>query len=228
MKRILVVAMLVAASSSVFAQPGSSAIRFGKTLVDGGFTRADGSRDLISDVIPGGVTQGAAASVTTSAQAPPAKAARTTVTPFQESRLWEFKPSEDLKGAKGRLVVDFHDEVPMAHMLVKIYSKDGGEPLSDRKRRFDLLSGAYDVVIAGKRVTGVPIQSGQETRLLMGLLRVVYTDMSRTEVYDSDKKTLLVKDYGTLRLGLPVGKYWVKLAGRMVEIEIKDGQVVEF
>jgi hypothetical protein len=150
------------------------------------------------------------------------------VKPSQEGRLWEIKPSEDLKGAKGRLIVNFHDEVPMAHMLVKISSKDGGEPLSDRKRRFDLLSGTYDVVIAGKRVTGVPIQSGQETRLLMGLLRVVYTDMSRTEVYDSDKKTLLVKDNGTLRLGLPVGKYWVKLAGRMVEIEIKDGQVVEF
>ncbi len=229
MKRNLVVAMLVAASSFVFGQPvSSSAIRFGNTLIDGGFTRADGGRDLISDVMPGGVTQGAAACVTTSAQAPPAKAAKTTVNPSQESRRWEFKPSEDLKGAKGRLVVNFHDEVPMAHMLVKIFSKDGGEPLSDRKRRFDLLSGTYDVVIAGKRVTGVPIQSGQETRLLMGLLRVVYTDMSRTEVYDSDKKTLLVKDDGTLRLGLPVGKYWVKLAGRMVEIEIKDGQVVEF
>jgi len=228
MKRILVVAMLVAESFFVFGQPvSSSVIRFENTLIDGGFTRADGGRDLISDVMPGGVTQGAAACVTTSTQAPPAKAAKTTVNPSQESR-WEFKPSDDLKGAKGQLVVNFHDEVPMAHMLVKIYSKDGGEPLSDRKRRFDLLSGTYDVVIAGKRVTGVPIQSGQETRLLMGMLRVVYTDMSRTEVYDSDKKALLVKDHGTLRLGLPVGKYWVKLAGRMVEIEIKDGQVVEF
>jgi hypothetical protein len=116
----------------------------------------------------------------------------------------------------------------MAHMLVKIYSKDGGEPLSDRKRKFDLLPGTYDIVIAGNRIVGVPVQPGQETHLLMGLLRVVYKDMSRTEVYDSDKKTLLVKDYGTLRLGLPVGKYWVRLAGRMVEIEIKDGQVVEF
>jgi len=43
-----------------------------------------------------------------------------------------------------------------------------------------------------------------------------------------DKKTLLVKDNGTLRLGLPVSTYWVKLSGRMVEIETKDGQVVEF
>lgn len=228
MKRIPVVAILIAASSSVFGQASSSAIRSGKTLADGGFTRVDGGRDLISDVIPVGVTPGAAVSAPTSAQALPAKAAETRVSPSQASRRWEFKPSEDLKGAKGRLVVNFHDEVPMAHMLVKIYSKDGGEPLSDRRRRFDLLSGTYDVVIAGKRVTGVPIQSGQETRLLMGLLRVVYTDMSRTEVYDSDKTTLLVKDYGTLRLGLAVGKYWVKLAGRMVEIEIKDGQVVEF
>jgi hypothetical protein len=199
MKRIFVVALLVGAHFFVFSQPTrSGAIRFG----------------------------GATASATTSAQAP--HSAKTAVDPSQESRRWEIKPSEDLKGAKGRLFVNFHDEVPMAHMLVKIFSKDGGEPLSDRKRIFDLLSGTYDVVVAGKRVTNVPIQSGQETRLLMGLLRVVYKDMSQTEVYDSDKKTLLVKDYGTLRLGLPVGKYWVKLAGRMVEIEIKDGQVVEF
>ena len=154
--------------------------------------------------------------------------AETAVDPSQETRRWEIKPGKDLQGAKGRLVVDFHDEVPMAHMLVKIYSKDGGDPLSDRKRKFDLLSGTYDVVVAGKRVAGVPIQSGQETRLLMGLLRVVYKGMDRTEVYDEDKKTLLVKDYGTLRLGLPIGQYWVKMAGRMVEIEIKDGQVVAF
>lgn len=190
MKRIFVVALLIAASSVVFSQPARS-----------GAVRS------------------------------PVGTAKAVAGPSQETsgaRRWEIKPSEDLKGAKGRLVVNFHDEVPMAHMLVKIYSRDGGEPLSDRKRSFDLLSGAYDVVVAGKRVADVPIQSGQETHLLMGMLRVVYKDMSKTEVYDSDKKTLLVKDYGTLRLGMPVGKYWVKLAGRMIEIEIKDGQVVEF
>ena len=145
-----------------------------------------------------------------------------------ESARWEIKATDDLKGMKGRLAVSFHDEVPMSHMLVKISSKDGGEPLSDRKRIFDLLPGTYDVVVAGKLVNNVPIHSGKETRLRMGLLRVVYNDMSLTEVYDADKKSLLVKDNGTLRLGLPVGKYWIKLAGRMVEIEVKDGQIVEF
>ena len=159
------------------------------------------------------------------------KAAKKAINPAEETSnivRWEIKPSEDLTGAKGRLVVGFHDEVPMAHMLVKITSKDGGDPISDRKRKFDLLPGTYDVVVANKRITGVPIQSGQETHLLMGLLRVVYTGMDRTDVYDSDKTTLLVKDYGTLRLGLPVGKYWVKMAGRMVSVEIKNGQVAAF
>lgn len=199
MNRIFVVALLVGAYFFVFSPSSrSDTIRFGR----------------------------AAAYGTTTAQAP--NSAKTSVDPSQETRRWEIKPSDDLKGAKGRLVVNFHDEVPMAHMLVKIESKDGGEPVSERKRVFDLLPGNYDVVVAGKRITNLPIQSGKETRLLMGLLRVVYNDMSRTEVYDSDKKTLLVKDNGTLRLGLPIGKYWVKLAGRMVEIEIKDGQVVEF
>ena len=42
MKRLLVV--LVAASSFVFGQLSSSESSFGNTLVDGGFTRADGGR----------------------------------------------------------------------------------------------------------------------------------------------------------------------------------------
>jgi len=170
-------------------------------------------------------------SANASQKPPRAKAEKKTITPPEETSnivRWEIKPSEDLTGAKGRLVVDFHDEVPMAHMLVNITSKDGGDPISDRKRKFDLLPGTYDLVVANKRIAGVPIQSGQETHLLMGLLRVVYTGMDRTDVYDSDKKTLLVKDYGTLRLGLPVGKYWVKMAGRMVQVEIKNGEVAAF
>jgi hypothetical protein len=198
MQRIMKVAMLIAASSTIL---GQSAL--------------------------GGVTSAIA-----NLQAPPrAKAAKKAVNPPEETSntvRWEIKPSEDLTGAKGRLVVDFHDEVPMAHMLVKIISKDGGNPLSDRKRKFDLLPGTYDLVVANKRITGVPIQSGQETHLLMGLLRVVYTGADRTDVYDSDKKTLLVKSYGTLRLGLPVGKYWVKMAGRTVRVEIRNGQVAAF
>ena len=171
------------------------------------------------------------ASTIASQKAPRAKAEKNAITPQEQTSnivRWEIKPGEDLTGAKGRLVVDFHDEVPMAHMLVKISSKDGGDPLEDRKRKFDLLPGAYDVVVANKRITGVPIQTGQETHLLMGLLRVVYTGMDRTDVYDSDKKALLVKDYGTLRLGLPVGKYWVKMAGRLLQVEIKNGQVAAF
>jgi hypothetical protein len=171
------------------------------------------------------------ASTIASQRPPRAKAEKKAITlPEETSNIvrWEIKPGEDLTGAKGRLVVDFHDEVPMAHMLVKIISKDGGDPLADRKRRFDLLPGTYDVIVANKRITGVPIQSGQETHLLIGLLRVVYTGMDRTDVFDSDKKTLLVKDYGTLRLGLPVGKYWVKMAGRLVQVEIKNGQVAAF
>lgn len=170
-------------------------------------------------------------SANASQKPPRAKAEKKTITPPEEPSdiiRWEIKPSADLTGAKGRLFVDFHDEVPMAHMLVQITSKHGGDPLSDRKRRFDLLPGTYDLVVANKRIAGVPIQSGQETHLLMGLLRVVYTGMDRTDVYDADKKTLLVKDYGTLRLGLPVGKYWVKMAGRMVPVEIKNGQVAAF
>src|SRR6185369_540997 len=170
-------------------------------------------------------------SANASQKPPRAKAEKKTITPPEETSnivRWEIKPSEDLTGAKGRLVVDFHDEVPMAHMLVQITSKDGGDPISDRKRIIDLLPGTYDLVVANKRITGVPIQSGQETHLLMGLLRVVYTGMDRTDVHDSDKKTLLVKDYGTLRLGLPVGKYWVKMAGRWVQVEIKNRQVAAF
>ena len=140
---------------------------------------------------------------------------------------WEIKPGAELS-KKGRLVVDWPDQVPMGHQRLEVHSADGAEKLDAGKRKVELLPGSYDVIVRGKRVSGVPIEEGKETHLLVGLLRVVYTDMSTTEVYDSDKKTLLVKDYGTLNLGLPVGKYWVKIGPRFVEVEIKAGQVVEF
>src|SRR6185295_1911607 len=100
---------------------------------------------------------GGGAAANASQKPPRAKAAKQAINPPEEPSnivRWEIKPSADLTGAKGRLVVDFHDEVPMAHMLVKITSKDGGDPLSDRKRKFDLLPGTYDLVVANKRITG--------------------------------------------------------------------------
>src|SRR6185503_19852037 len=80
---------------------------------------------------------GGGASAIASQKPPLAKAAKNAISPPEEPSniiRWEIKSSADLTGAKGRLVVDFHDEVPMAHMLVQITSKDGRAPISDRKR----------------------------------------------------------------------------------------------
>lgn len=140
---------------------------------------------------------------------------------------WRIEEAAGL-GKKGRLVVDWPDQVPMGHQRVEIHSSDGVEKPDHGKRNFELLAGSYDVVVAGKRVAGVPVEEGKETRLLVGLLRVVYKDMSKTEVYDADKKTLLVRDYGTLNLALPVGRYWVRIGPRLVAVEIKEGGTVEF
>jgi Ni/Co efflux regulator RcnB len=140
---------------------------------------------------------------------------------------WKIEPAADLTG-KGRLLIEWPERVPMGHQRVEIHSAEGVEKPDRGKGKFELLPGAYDVVVAGKRVAGVPVEKGKETRLLVGLLRVVYKDMSKTEVYDADKKTLLVKDYGTLNLALPVGKYWVRIGPRLVEVELKEGETAEF
>ena len=98
------------------------------------------------------------------AAAPPTAAAPTTVPPGPATsapapavgpslaECCEVVVDSERKGRLGRLIVKFPDGFKAGNM--------------------ELLPGTYDVVISGKRVEGVTIKSGHDTKVKVGVLRV--------------------------------------------------------
>jgi len=59
-----------------------------------------------------------------------------------------------------------------------------------------------------------------------GVLNVMMN--SRWDLYDDTKTSHVTGAYDSLRVGLPVGKYYMKVANVFGEVIIKDGQIINF
>ena len=139
-------------------------------------------------------------------------------------KKWEITPNLKLKSL-GRVVVSLPKEVAV---YVEIFEAGGKKRLTDwhGSNTSDLLPGQYDVKITGGAVASVPVQPGMDTRIRAGVFNIV-TD-SYWELYDDTKTKRLTDAHGSQNVGLPVGRYQVKVTGRFAEVVIKDGQVTEF
>ncbi len=93
-------------------------------------------------------------------------------------------------------------------------------------RRSTLLAGIYDVDISKKRLPNVPVKSGHDTRVKVGLLRITAGKDTRIDILDAGKK--LTSGFGDQVIGLPVGAFHVLVAGQTEGVEIQDGKVTEF
>jgi hypothetical protein len=98
---------------------------------------------------------------------------------------------------------------------------------------FDLLPGTYDVEISGKRVTGVTVQSGHDTQVKVGVLRVSAASNTRVDLVDPDPaepvgQPRLTGGYGDQLFGLPIGEVGVQIDGQTEPVTITEGQVIDF
>jgi hypothetical protein len=93
---------------------------------------------------------------------------------------------------------------------------------------FDLFPGTYDVAISGKRIAGVTVQSGHDTQIKVGVLRVTASEGTRVDLIDAADKKAFTGDYGTQAFGLPIGDVGVQIAGQTETVVIEAGQVTEF
>ncbi len=94
---------------------------------------------------------------------------------------------------------------------------------------FLLLPGQYDTRWWDNskwRLSGVPVRRGMDTRIRAGMLNI---NLKYTEwvIYDETKTTVIEQGYSVWRVGLPVGKYYVKVNNDFAEVVIKDGEVTE-
>ena len=135
-----------------------------------------------------------------------------------------------LTGRLGRLVVAFPAGANAGSSRVDVFK--AGETASLQTgygaQSLDLLPGTYSVVISGARVEGVSIQSGHDTRLRVGVLRINAGASTRADVLAADGKTALTNGYGAQVIGLPVGTYRVQIAGGLEAVTIQDGKITEF
>jgi hypothetical protein len=135
-----------------------------------------------------------------------------------------------LTGRLGRLVVAFPEGAKVDRTTVKVFKANDQNDVANGygSQTFDLLPGAYAVTVNGKRVEGVTIQSGHDTQLKVGVVRVGAGDRTNVKVLDSDQKLELTNGYGQQDLGFPVGTVYVSVAGQSEAATVTEGKITDF
>ncbi len=134
----------------------------------------------------------------------------------------------ELKGRLGRLVVAFPEGFNAENTRTYVFKEQTEVAHFDGNKTMELLPGTYAVAITGKRVEGVTIQSGHDTKVKVGALRVNAGKDTRVYLLDSDKTRELAHGDGTQELGFPIGTVHVHIAGQTDTATIEDGKITDF
>jgi hypothetical protein len=144
-----------------------------------------------------------------------------------DSGCCDIVPNAAMRGRLGRVVVAYPEEV-----AARIDVFRAGETQSIMSgygdQAYDLLPGTYDVSISGKRVAGVTVRSGQDTKIRVGVLRVNASEGTRIDLIDRADGKAVTSGYGAAAYGLPIGEIGVQIAGQTEAVVIEAGRVSEF
>jgi hypothetical protein len=136
----------------------------------------------------------------------------------------------ELKGRLGRLVVAFPEGAKTSDTRTFVYKAGEKSDITNfyGNQGVELLPGTYDVAITGKRVEGVTIKSGHDTKVKVGMLRVNAGKDTRVFLLDVDKTRELTNGYGNQELGFPIGTVHVSVAGQSEAVTIQEGKITDF
>jgi hypothetical protein len=142
----------------------------------------------------------------------------------------EITPNAALPAGMGRVVANYPSDgvgstrldVFAAGNASKAMASDYGDAA------LELAPGTYDVTVGGRRVTGVGVQAGHDTRVRIGVLHVFATEGTRIDLIEPASGEKLVSGYGETQYGLPIGSVAVEIAGQRDTALIEDGKVTEF
>jgi hypothetical protein len=139
----------------------------------------------------------------------------------------DIAPNPAMRGRLGRVVVTYPETVS-ARIEVFRPGETQAVAAGYGDAAFDLFPGTYDVTISGKRVTGVTVRSGNDTKIKVGVLRVTASDGTRVDLIDRAEDRSVTGGYGTDAYGLPIGEVGVQIAGQTETVVIEAGQVTDF
>jgi hypothetical protein len=143
----------------------------------------------------------------------------------------ELTPNAALPAGKGRIVVSYPGDGGAESTRLEVFaagdaSKAVGGEYGDTT--LELQPGTYDATVGGRRVAGVGVQAGHDTRIRVGVLHVHAGDSTRIDLLDQASNAALAGGYGEDLYGLPIGEVVVQIAGQRETALIEDGKVTEF
>jgi len=146
------------------------------------------------------------------------------------SSCCDLVPNPVLKGRLGRLVVVFPEGAKAGGTRIDVHQAGAPDVIAGGwgNQKVELLPGTYAVVVSGKRVEGVTLQSGNDTTVKVGMLRVTAGGGTRIDVLDPDTKQTLTGGWGNQQIGLPLGQVSVRVAGQTQTVTIEDGKITDF
>lgn len=143
----------------------------------------------------------------------------------------EVTPNSAPAAGVGRIVVGYPSEGGADATRLEVFAAgDASKALHSQYggAALELAPGTYDATVGGRRVAGVRVQAGHDTRIRTGVLHVHASDATRVDLIEPASGENVASGYGEKHYGLPVGLVAVEVAGQRDTALIEDGQVTDF
>lgn len=143
---------------------------------------------------------------------------------------YDITPVAGLKEGMGRIVVAYPGDPKGLAARLDIYEPGDSRSINGGygSREIELPPGTYDIGINGRRLGGVTVKAGHDTRINVGVLHVYAGKQTRIDLLDPSSGKVLTGGYGEQSYGFPVGPVSVQVAGQSETVPIEKDKVTEF
>jgi hypothetical protein len=141
----------------------------------------------------------------------------------------ELTPNSALAAGMGRIVVSYPGDGAESTRL-DLYTAGASNAIKNEygEASLELTPGTYDAAVGGRRVAGVGVKAGYDTRIRVGVLHVHATESTRIDLLEPASGEKFASGYGEKQYGLPVGLVAVEVSGQRDTALVEDGQVTDF
>jgi hypothetical protein len=142
----------------------------------------------------------------------------------------EVTPNSALGAGMGRIVVSYPGGDGAGSTRLDVFTAGASKAIASKygDASLELMPGSYDAAVGGRRITGVSVQAGHDTRIRAGVLHVHASDATRVDLVEPAADEKVATGYGEKQYGLPVGLVAVEIAGQRDTALIEDGKVTDF
>ena len=146
--------------------------------------------------------------------------------------VYEMVANPEMQGRLGRVVIAYAEGATLNpdNNRTVFYKKGSADSVrtSYGPVAAELAPGIYDLEINGKKIAGIPVKSGQDTRVPSGVLRFHGSSETSFWICDVGVKDYLRVAYGNALIGLPAGDYEIEINGQREKVTIEPGKITDF